>query len=289
MKSSQNHSKLLIILLTTLAMSIVSARTLWSSMRGGAIVATRHFPEPTLYAELSIVEVNFGRGRKKDGPPAIPTKLGGILQSFRQVHSRRGSEDIHVGKLLAAFKRMQVVMQETGMRQVANTLSGNIAKLEDLYYRAPSHLRDSLSALLEYEIELGVHTTDKYGRLVLEDKSGATGIVWLARNLCYQKTMYQLMLDEEKEPTEAAQLAFQRHLRPHLHWTVANVLQAAMRSLTPSHQSTFFSRIGGFEEQTYTSEQDIATKRDVQDMVEIWEPLLMQLEKMLLQLELEAP
>ncbi|CAB9525628.1 glycolipid transport [Seminavis robusta] len=261
------------LLLVLLLASLADGTSFWSSIRGGGSVATRSRSPPLVIAEDQ-------RRRATSNNEIVSTKLERVVKGFQKVVPRK---DIHVGKLLAAFKQMQAFLQDTGMNQAANTLSTNIAKIEDSHRRAPAHERENLSALLRYEIDSGVHQSRG-----LAENSAAMGVVWLCRNLSYQRSMYQLMLEANKTPLEAAQLAFQKELRPHLHWTVANVLLAAIKSLTPANHSAFFSKIGGFPEKSYGPDEERATRRDVQRMIDLWQPILTHLGQVFHDLELQG-
>lgn len=285
----------ILLLIAMFASRAVHARSLWSALRGGSIEVRPHPRTEMLYYSQELT-VEFRR-KSSSAETRIKTQLEGIIHSFQKVvpatqsfsRSNTGPDDIHVGKLLSAFKGMKQFMEDTGMSQVARTMATNIAKLEALYQRAPAQQRDSLLALLSYEIDSGVHAHDgKAGNVIMNDRSGAMGLMWLGRNLSYQSFMYHLMLNEGKEPLQAAQLAFQRDLQPHLHWTMAKVLQTAISSLTPARPSSFFSKLGGFREAMYGQEQDAATKRDVQQLVDLWQPLLERMKTVFTELHMQG-
>lgn len=269
-----------LLLLLAIAISAPSpghAKSIWSSIRGGSTIIKPRDENTYAYSEFTVADGSLNRKQRSSSKDITVTKLSGIIQGFqRAVPASRSSEgDLHVGKLLFAFQQMKGFMQDTGMSQVAKTIDHNIAKVEAVYRNAPAQTRDSLAALLRYEIASGVQH-GKNGEL--KDSSAAMGMAWLGRTLSYQQSMYHLILEENQVPLDAAYTAFQEHLKPHLHWTVGNVLQAAIRSLTPSTRESLFSKVGGFEEAYYGDNEDVATVRDLRQMTSLWQPLLDELE-----------
>jgi hypothetical protein len=238
----------------------------------------------------SIPSFIIGRNKQYSSPGSqVSTKVGDLMQSFREaVHKQQEntSHDVHVGKLLSAFQRLEDTMRNVGLKQNANDVAGNLAKVQELYQRAPSDRRDDMSALLRWEIESGVHK-DEDGGFKIKEKSGAMGFLWLGRNLNYQYDMYRLMLEEGYEPIQAARVAFEQDLRPHLSWATSKVVQAGIKTLTPPRQSALFSKIGGFQEESYGAQEDDATRRDVKEMLNVWQPLLSEWKQVFDELELD--
>ena len=204
----------------------------------------------------------------------LRTDVGDLANDFHAAMEAMNqvSEDIHVGKLLKACDRLAATMRKIGFTQGARDISGNIAKIRNLYDTAPSSHRDSMPALLQYEMELGVHGHGEVKRI--KDPSAAMGFLWLGRTLNYQHDMFKYMLDEKEEPYNAAKHAYEQDLKHHHSWALQKVCQAAMVSLKSMKRSTVMSTLGGFHEGSFGDREDEATNRDLHHMMSFWRPML---------------
>lgn len=208
------------------------------------------------------------------------SKVGELIPPFEElVAADNQPGGIHVGKLLTAMKKMENHMRSVGMKQGANDLASNIDKVEQLYTRAPIDKRDSMSALLQWEIETGgIYGSPSLNKM--PSKSAAMGLTWLGHNIRYQHNLYEQMLsDKNCDPVQAALKAFQQHIRPHLSRVVSMMAQATIPKLMPKTQTEFFSTLGGFTPEAspsslYGPQQDAAIRRDIHAMLGTWEPLL---------------
>ena len=87
--------------------------------------------------------------------------------------------------------------------------------------------------------------------------------------------MFQHMLEnEECTPYEAANHAYCSSLKPHLSWPLQKLCQTALRTIKPVRKQTILARIGGYSEEQYGNEQDLATKNDLRQVVESWRPMI---------------
>jgi hypothetical protein len=226
----------------------------------------------------------------------LTTDVGILAENFQQAIQaiNQDEEQIHVGHLLLACDKLQHTMRQVGFNQGANDIAGNIGKIRTLYDIAPPSQRDSMPALLKYELESGVHgepissssspsqqggKKSHHATHIIKDKSATMGFLWLGRALHYQYDMFNNMLDRDDEPYEAAARAYETDLKPHHSWAVQKVCQAALGSLRPMRRVTVFARIGGFEEETFGNQEDQATRRDLKQMMESWKPMLSQWKK----------
>lgn len=216
------------------------------------------------------------------------TTVGKLVPTFSEIveplEGEAGDEngDIHVGKLMGAMKRMESHMRNVGMKQGANDVAHNIEKVMRLYNRAPSDKRDSMLALLRWEMEM-----DARGRRQkINESSAAMGFKWLGHGIRYQYTVYRLLLEESYEPVEAATHAFEQHVRPHLPRLISMVANASIPRLVPSTQSSFFSMVLGISEDAYGPQEDTAIRRDITAMVDAWKNLLDKWNSVFLMLDL---
>ena len=199
------------------------------------------------------------------------------------VAANQNEEDIHVAHLLAASERLEGAMRRIGFSQSANDIAGNINKIRNVYNRAPQNRRDSMPALLQYEKDSGVLDGKK-----LPEKSAAMGFLWLGRSLNYQFDMFSHMLEHDTEPYEAASIAYERDLKPHLSWPLQKLGKAAMTTLKPRRRKEMFAQIGGFSEENYGAREEQATRRDLRHMMDNLKPMLSRWKQVFSELELEA-
>jgi Glycolipid transfer protein (GLTP) len=246
----------------------------------------------SLYSELATTTTRTATSNAN----TLTTEVGILAKNFQQAIQaiNQDEEQIHVGHLLLACDKLQHTMRQVGFNQGANDIAGNIGKIRTLYDVAPPSQRDSMPALLKYELETGVHgeplssssqdqaegkKQHQYATHHIKDKSATMGFLWLGRALHYQYDMFNNMLDRDEEPYEAAARAYETDLKPHHSWAVQKICQAALGSLRPMRRATVFARIGGFEEETFGNQEDQATRRDLKQMMESWKPMLSQWKK----------
>lgn len=207
------------------------------------------------------------------------SKLAEITDAFRNAVSKQQRQtDIHVGKFLSAMDKMESHMRYVGMIQGANDLKSNYEKAMRLYKAAPTEKRDSIADLLQWEIESGVHgpieTASSQGGMRLKNNSGAMGLSWLGRSVEYQYDLYRLMLEEGHSPKEAAAMAFQQDLEPHLDWASSRLGRAAIPRLIPASQTQFFSKLGGYTKESYGPNEDARMRNDVQSILGVWNGMI---------------
>lgn len=223
---------------------------------------------------VSVEEVSSTMTKSFTNPT---TKVGELVPIFTDILSSAdgGMEtaarnDIHVGKLLNAMNKMEEHMRKVGMIQGANDVANNIEKVTRLYSRAPSDTRDSMLALLRWEIEQGVHGR----RQKINGMSAAMGLKWLGHNIRYQYEVYTCVLEGDLEPVEAATQAFDQHVRPHLPRLISVIAYASIPRLVPSTKSSFFSLLGGINEESYGPLEDAALRSDIALILTTWKHLL---------------
>ena len=200
--------------------------------------------------------------------------------------------DINVPRLLNACRRFEAEMRRVGQTQNANDLSNNIGKVEDLLSAAPADQREYMSPLLRYEKGLGIHvcpsTLDVQARddkeniqHKLQDPSGAMGLLWIQRSLSFNYKMYKFILDRPERPTiDAALDAYSSVLEPFHGWALRKLYHFGIKKSTLPRK-IFLARIGGFDDKStaesyivFTPEQEQATIRDMQRLLETWHPLI---------------
>lgn len=200
----------------------------------------------------------------------------GYTGIFSHDTSNNGSR-LHVGKMLSAMEEMEEHMRSVGMTQTANDLKNNIEKAKRLYQSAPPDKRDSLSDLLQWEIDTGIHgDSKKNNKLRVSGRSGAMGLFWIGHNVEYQNDLYKLMLDKGYTPLQAANTAFEQRLEPHMEWPTKNIVKAAIPRMTPATQTEFFSVLSGCSNNNdcYGPQEHENVTRDVQSILDVWEPMM---------------
>jgi len=181
-------------------------------------------------------------------------------------------------------------MYDTGQRQSAKDLEGNLRKVEALYRVAPVDRRDTVSSLLEFEKELGVHHHDprKAGQVHLKDPSAAIGLLWIRRSLAFQYRLYKRLLEnEDVDPRDAAMAAYQKELRPYHSWTLQRIFVIGLKSQVPSRREIIFARLGGFAQEEYGEAEELATKRDLKELLDVWRPIIVRWKEIYNELDLE--
>lgn len=224
---------------------------------------------------------------KESSPLSCATDVGDLATCFQQalVAVNESEEKIHVGQLLSASEQLEASMRRIGFVQSANDIKGNVAKIRNLYEHIPANQRDSMPALLQYEIESGI--LDAKGVRKIPENSATMGLLWLGRSLNYQHDMFSYMLDNNCEPFEAASHAYDQDIKPHLSWPVQKVCQAAMKTLKKFRQKDILAQIGGFSEEYFGSQEDQATRRDLHQMMNNLKPMLSRWREVFSDLELE--
>lgn len=225
--------------------------------------------------------INNCRSTIKENAP-MHTDVADLARDFHAAIRaiNQDDQDIHVGHLLSACDRLQETMYKIGFSQGAKDIGGNIRKIRNIYNSASSSQRDSMPALLRYEMGTGVHARG------IKDPSAAMGFIWLGRTLNYQYDMFRLMLDEHEEPYCAARRAYDQDLKPHQSWAVQKVCQAAMTTLKPMKRTSVLSRFGGFEEEAFGPLEHDATSNDIRELINSWQPLLARWKKVISDLDL---
>jgi hypothetical protein len=242
-----------------------------------------------VYDKTRLYDIETTATMKVVTKPTTTTKAAELIKPFEKVliAVNRKTQDVHVGSLLTACTQLEQIMRNAGLSQIANDIAGNIKKIRNVYDQFPKDQRDSIAAIIQYEMDAGVHSDD---RRHLKENSAAMGFIWLGRIINYQYDMFSHMLNhDDADPYEAARLAYERNLKPHLSWTLQKVCQAAMNMLKPVKKSMIYSRIGGFD---YNNNNDFdvqgeeATKRDLRRVLGAWEPMLFRWKQIFAELDL---
>ncbi|KAG7356789.1 glycolipid transfer protein GLTP [Nitzschia inconspicua] len=204
--------------------------------------------------------------------------LHDIVSAFQQAVTPKKKMDdanVHVGKLLTAMSKMESHMRQVGMSQAANDIKGNHDKVLRLYTAAPKERRDSVRSLLEWELETGIHgENSNNGPIRVKNNSGAMGLFWIGHTVKYQYDLYRLMMEEGMNPIDAATLAFQKDLEPHLPWAASKMAKAMIPRATPSTQLEFFKALGGYEEGSYGQEEHAGMTENVKSIINVWDDML---------------
>jgi hypothetical protein len=241
-----------------------------------------------IYDKTRLYDIETTATMKVVTKPRMTTKAAELIKPFEKVliAVNRKTQDVHVGSLLTACTQLEQIMRKAGLSQIANDMAGNIKKIRNVYDQFPKDQRDSIAAIVRYEMDAGVHTDRRH----LKENSAAMGLLWLGRIINYQYDMFSHMLNhDDAEPYEAARLAYERNLKSHLSWTLQKVCQAAMNMLKPVKKSMIYSRIGGLDynnNNDFDGQGEEATKRDLRRVLGTWEPMLFRWKQIFAELDL---
>lgn len=214
----------------------------------------------------------------------LTTQVGELADLFQPVVRSRGLvKEIDVLRLLKACKKFEASMRKIGQGQSAKDLDNNISKVRDLYNSAPKQARQSMMKLLKYEKETGIHAPGPE----LKDPSGAMGSLWIRRSINFQYRLFKQILETNRDPVEAAMIAYRLELQPYHGWALQRVYGVAIRTMTPSKREDLLARIGGFPADSFGAAEEQATKRDLRRLLDVWRPLLVSWKQTFLQLDLE--
>jgi len=202
------------------------------------------------------------------------TKAGELARQFDQVlvddisvNGKLLPQEIHVGKFLIACEQLSELIHSVGFVYIAKNIISNIERVRNVYDSFPeeSMKRDSFSAVLQYEKDLGTH---------LSESSATNGLLWLTRITHHQYETFEHLL-RDGEPYEAARTAYEIALKPHFSWTVRPLVEAALFLIKPFKKSTILSRVGGFDNNDFAgSPEERATVRDLQFLLDKSHPVL---------------
>jgi Glycolipid transfer protein (GLTP) len=212
------------------------------------------------------------------------TRVGRLADGFARV----APDHIDMQQLLKACQGFCQAMVEVDQSLSARDLRQNISKAQRcLEQMPPSDDSITLPQLLAWEKGQNVHNYATDGTLTaLQEQSGAMGLLWIRRSLQFQYHLFQALLLGEIEAADAATAAYQATLQPYHGWALQQVYQVALKSATPSREE-WLARLGGFPGHAFGPAQEHATKRDLQLLLEIWQPLIEQWQQIYLDLNLE--
>jgi Glycolipid transfer protein (GLTP) len=212
------------------------------------------------------------------------TRVGRLADGFAQV----APDHIDMQQLLTACHSFCQAMVEVDQALSARDLRQNIGKAQRCLGQMPAAKgRVTLPQLLAWEKAQHTHNYAADGTLTaLQEQSGAMGLLWIRRSLQFQYHLFQALLRGEIEAADAATAAYQATLQPNHGWALQQVYQVALKSATPSREE-WLARLGGFSGNSFGPAQEHATKRDLQHLLEIWQPLIEQWQQIYLELNLE--
>jgi len=199
--------------------------------------------------------------------------LSVLAYNFDQVliAMNQNKDDIHVGHLLSACETLESTIRELGFASSANDMANNIAKIRNTYEKLPVTKRDSMPVLLKYEQDVGINApNDK-----IKDSSATMGLLWLGRSVNCQYDMFQYILENpEASPYDAASHAYSHAVKPHLSWPLQRLGLAALSGIRSMKKQTILARMGGFNEDQYTSNNDSETKEGMRRVLATWNPII---------------
>lgn len=214
--------------------------------------------------------------------PRIQTRVGSLAKHFKKV--MRDDSVIDMPSVLAACHRFERAMVDVQQPQSARDLRGNIAKAE-AFYKPVAHCEQSMEAVLRLEKAGGVHDYGPRGLSLLRDPSCAMGLLWIRRSLQFQHGLFQALL-RDVDAAVAAQAAYEHTLQPYHGWALRQIYGVAVKSATPSNRE-WLARLGGFPVEHFGAAEEEATRRDLQELLTVWGPLIQRWRDMYAELDLE--
>jgi len=210
-------------------------------------------------------------------------RVGELAKAFEHVLKGRGLTcDVDTLRFLRACRKFEFLMREIGQRQAAKDMEGNIQKVLVVYYVAPPHRRKTVSQLLEYEKSMGIHRP--YGHL--KDPSAAMGLLWIRRSLSFQARMYTLLLEPDKDPSEAALVAYRSELEPYHGWALQRLYKLSLRTATQCRHEVL-AKLGGVESTNFGEVEEQATLSDLRLLLQTWKPLIFRCRQIYAALDIE--
>jgi len=242
--------------------------------------------KPQQHTREATTKRRFRRSKPEAQQHEQLTRMGTLAKAFESVLTKRGPRmfcEIDTHQLLQACRKLEASMRSIGQSQAAKEMENNICKVEALYKQTTDKQRRTLTHLLEYEKSLGIHEPGG----LLKDPSAAIGLLWIRRSLSFQYKMYSILLTEKKTPTEAALDAYNTELRPFHAWPLQRLYTLALKTGSPSQSRDIMARLGGYNKDDITWSQEQATRRDLQQLLRIWRPLLSRWKQIYHDLDLE--
>lgn len=202
---------------------------------------------------------------------SIRTQVYDLSRTFEAVymnHHHHG-DDIDTISLLAALRQAELTLRRAGQRTNANDLGNNIQKVQAVYERAPAGVRESMTSLLEYEKNLGVH---KSATGTLSETSAAMALLWVRRNISFQHQLYHLVLTGMAPPQAAAQ-AYRAELEPFHGWALRKVSTLALKSTSVHEKHDLLVQLSGLNDQAFGPAEAQATEEELRHLVSLWNPV----------------
>lgn len=216
-------------------------------------------------------------------PLKIKTRVGTLAKLFKTV--MRDDSVIDMPHLLAACHRFEKAMVDVQQKQSAKDLRNNIAKAEAFYKNVQQHHEHSMEEILKLEKANNIHDYGPHGLSLLKDPSCAMGLLWIRRSLQFQYRMFQSLL-QDVDASHAALSAYHHTLQNYHGWALQKIYVLAVKSATPSNKE-WLARLGGFPVEKFGAAEEEATRRDLQELLTVWEPLIHRWENIYAELDLE--
>lgn len=263
-----NRFRAMVLLLSLLSSSLASVRG------SGAPVATICPPRATSLSSRQ-------------------AQLQQVADSFEYVLETMSSTNenhIPVDPLLDACRALLRVLEQTGPKAVARDFENNIRKIESACHITN---RRTVSSLLQIERDNGVHREGKDSSLHLNDQSGAMGLLWIRRTLAFQSDFYERLLEEDSDPVDAINYAYQQQLKPYHGWALSKCYNLMVGKKLPPRKS-LLAMFGGYLHHEQHENDDLRfhyeeekTLDDLKRLVASWRPLIQRWKRSFIELGME--
>jgi len=245
------------------------------------------------------------RRRSSSSSSTTTTATAELANCFERAYldNNNNNGEIHVGNLLLACEQLESTMRRIGLAQCANTMAGNIARIKTVYHQLPESCRDSMPALLQYEInsnkvqQINNQHKPNNNKIKIPDQSATCGFLWLGRSLSYQQHFFRYLLEHDDCTLyQAATVAYEHDMKHHLSWPLQKFVQAAMATTLQRNEkfqrNQLLAQMGGFSSLDNDSNSDdhhqAATTQDLRHTMESLQPMLCRWRQVFDEFELEA-
>lgn len=217
----------------------------------------------------------------------LVSQISVLAREFKPVIRGRGLlRQIDLVRLIKACRALEATVKRTGPQQVVQFLESNLKKVESSpYYNIEP--KQTVSSLLEMEKEMG-NVVREDGKLA--DASAAVGLLWIRRSIAFQYRFYESLIEEttNHQPREAVVTAYRKELQPYHGRALQRIYSICLRTLVPTRREDVLARLGGFQDhQQFGQAEEMATKRDLRTLLDVWRPLLVRWEEIYKHLDLE--
>lgn len=209
-------------------------------------------------------------------PISTRTRVGQAAEDFSKAMLENGS--INMTPLLMACQRFTSSMEAVGQGQSAREMRKNIQKIG----KVPRN--SDMKEFLRDEKNTNIHPYKSNGA-ILKDPSCAMGLLWVRRSLDFQCCLFFELL-RGTSADEAVQRAYETTLEPYHGWALRKATKLTLSS-NRTTRTEWLAKLGGFSPQSFGKQQLEQTEHDLQELLDVWKPLLAMWKQIFVELDIE--